>query len=471
MKHILLLTSAILAFGCNTNGQQKKQITKPADTTKPTGLASEIIVNVPEKHYNGLKPGDIAPDAVKVKGDDIKDLTNGVAVIYRGTASALIDVTGKFLIDWGDGDNVISVAGNNFVLFRIYNTVINQSSLINVKDETVIPYWKNLAFSDRNTAVTGKNADNKPVSIKLQQRFPALPNGFDTTFYGNALYRSFEISRFIKSSKEIEVRRNAMRVDRIKKFGFVDASGKMLIPFEYDGVSDFHDGLAAVKKTDQFGKEQWGFINEQGKLVIPFQYSIEPGDFHEGLALVVPIEQADFNYAYIDKTGNLALKVGDGKPNGIRYYPCDGGGSLNTTGIRDAANRFTTVGYFMNGYACCKQVNGETMLLDHKGQIHTINEIVQDKSLGGDAKGVRMMSYDEQGFLIDRTHFPRPNQTGLINYKGQTLFPPAFNEVKPDSFSHYAIASVTDKSTMKITKGIINSQGVFVLILDNKTTF
>lgn len=313
---------------------------------------------------------------------------------------------------------------------------------MNVKGETIIPYWQDLAFSDRNKAITGKDVDNKPISFKMQQRFPALPNGFDTTFYGQALYKSFETSRFIKSSKDLTVRRNAMRVDHVNKFGFVDGNGKILIPFEYDDVSDFHEGLAAVKKTDQFGKDQWGFINEQGKVVIPFQFTIRPEDFHDGLVLVKPIDRADFNFAYIDKNGNIVLK-----------------------------NSFAASGNFINGYAACKQLNGAYILLDHQGKIHTINEIALDKSLGGDARGIDMDHYDEYGFSIERTHFPRPNQTGLLNYKGQTLFPPAFNEVKPDSFSHYAIASVTDKSTMKITKGIINSQGVFVLILDNKTTF
>ena len=48
----------------------------------------------------------------------------------------------------------------------------------------------------------------------------------------------------------------------------------------FDGVAnDFSEGLASVNKD---GK--WGFIDKTGKVIIPFIYEIyNPEEFHEGL--------------------------------------------------------------------------------------------------------------------------------------------------------------------------------------------
>lgn len=43
----------------------------------------------------------------------------------------------------------------------------------------------------------------------------------------------------------------------------------MIIAFEYEDATAFHEGLAAVKKS---GK--WGFVNKKGKVAIDFQYDL-----------------------------------------------------------------------------------------------------------------------------------------------------------------------------------------------------
>ena len=65
-----------------------------------------------------------------------------------------------------------------------------------------------------------------------------------------------------------------------KKYGFIDKSGKMVIEPQFDGASDFSEGLAQVEKD---GK--WGFIDKSGKVVIEPQFDWV-SDFSEGLAKV-----------------------------------------------------------------------------------------------------------------------------------------------------------------------------------------
>lgn len=52
------------------------------------------------------------------------------------------------------------------------------------------------------------------------------------------------------------------------KFGFMDATGKLVIPFQYDWVCGFKNGMAWAGKDDKFG-----FIDKNGKFVIPMKYT------------------------------------------------------------------------------------------------------------------------------------------------------------------------------------------------------
>ena len=62
---------------------------------------------------------------------------------------------------------------------------------------------------------------------------------------------------------------------------------------------DFSDGLAAVcKKVGEV--EKWGYIDVTGKVVIPFTYTKKPSSFSDGYALVENKNEEQF---YIDKTG------------------------------------------------------------------------------------------------------------------------------------------------------------------------
>ena len=58
-----------------------------------------------------------------------------------------------------------------------------------------------------------------------------------------------------------------------KKVGFVDETGKLVIPCNYVNAQDFRDGLASVQEGGTF------------KTVIPFLYR-KGGDFEDGLAMV-----------------------------------------------------------------------------------------------------------------------------------------------------------------------------------------
>jgi hypothetical protein len=78
------------------------------------------------------------------------------------------------------------------------------------------------------------------------------------------------------------------------KYGYIDSSGKFIIPPRYDLAFLFREGLAAVSKEGRYG-----FIDKTGKEMIPLRYEFTEV-FIGGLAQVKSGEQ----WIYIDRKGH-----------------------------------------------------------------------------------------------------------------------------------------------------------------------
>lgn len=110
-------------------------------------------------------------------------------------------------------------------------------------------------------------------------------------------YNNCRISAFSESLAKIERNRSVFA-----QTGFVDESGKVVIPEQFDDAKPFSEGMSAVL---DFNTQLWGFIDQSGTLVIPYQYKTA-GDFSEGLA---PVMLTDNNSGYIDRAGNIVIPL------------------------------------------------------------------------------------------------------------------------------------------------------------------
>lgn len=136
----------------------------------------------------------------------------------------------------------------------------------------------------------------------------------------------------------IQAQKPAILWNAAKKYGAVNSKGQVIIPFEYDGISAFEDGLAVVEKNKKYGlvdlngkimipvmydyvyhceNSGWpksvklngkaGAINRKNQMVIPATYRFV-GCFYKGLALVSdPTEET---YGIIDSTGKVIIPTG-----------------------------------------------------------------------------------------------------------------------------------------------------------------
>lgn len=90
-----------------------------------------------------------------------------------------------------------------------------------------------------------------------------------------------------------------------RKYGYADDKGNVAIKPTYEKAESFSEGLAAVMTDDQ----KWGFINATGKMVIPATYRLKPGRFKEGLAAVrIGDNESDYEMTYIDKNGKRMME-------------------------------------------------------------------------------------------------------------------------------------------------------------------
>src|SRR5690606_2085356 len=119
---------------------------------------------------------------------------------------------------------------------------------------------------------------------------------------------SFEYD-MIKESKDI----NLFLVWKDKKYGFVNAKGKVVVPIMYDRADVFSEGLATVQKD-----EKWGFINDTGEIVINFPFVGIVRPFENGYAeYLTNYHGSDYATTYIKKDGTFAGEFVRGK---LEYF-------------------------------------------------------------------------------------------------------------------------------------------------------
>jgi len=101
-------------------------------------------------------------------------------------------------------------------------------------------------------------------------------------------------------------------VEKDRKTGFIDRTGKVVIPFQFDRANGFHEGLALVTLN---GKKY--FIDPTGRIVFEAKFDVVR-DFSEGLCAVNRGEKTMPNngvisdpgkWGYIDKTGKVVIPM------------------------------------------------------------------------------------------------------------------------------------------------------------------
>jgi hypothetical protein len=125
------------------------------------------------------------------------------------------------------------------------------------------------------------------ASLKNSQNLDAL--GVVNKYQGGGLYRG-------KYAPVVAYMKGA--------YGFINKTGKIMIPPQFIFADHYSDGLARVN----VGSSGWGYIDKKGSIVIEptfFAATVDnlPQKFSEGLAAV----KVDGKWGYIDKKGKMVI--------------------------------------------------------------------------------------------------------------------------------------------------------------------
>lgn len=141
-------------------------------------------------------------------------------------------------------------------------------------------------------------------------------------------------------------------VDR--KSGFIDQTGKVVIPPQFDGAYEFSDGLAKIYVG---GKFDTAYIDKTGAIVIQPQFDIG-SNFSEGFAWV------GFNKDKVEyKLGNLTL-YNSGGSHAFNYDI----GFIDKSGEFITEPIFTLAGDFSEGLAFVKTKKNKFGFIDKSGK-------------------------------------------------------------------------------------------------------
>ncbi len=164
----------------------------------------------------------------------------------------------------------------------------------------------------------------------------------------------------------------ALAVARSRLSGFVDTSGKWVVPAQLATATRFSGGRAYV--TTQDGKA--GFIDKTGKLVIELSPKATTAFFHEDLAYV---HQPDDKHVFLRPDGSVAFEVvvgagdkpafGDFAEGRAGFRSKDLWGFIDATGVVVVKPKYRAVLPFSGGLAAVWDEKNRAGFVDATGKV------------------------------------------------------------------------------------------------------
>lgn len=229
-----------------------------------------------------------------------------------------------------------------------------------------------------------------------------------------------------------------------EKWGYLNKKGEMAITPQFDYVSPFNEGLAAVAVHNKEKDEVLiGYIDTDGKVVINYQFKMSYGDisnhlFSNGLALV-------FNgksYGYIDKKGNYIINPQfDVATNFREGYAIirqgDMQGYINKDGKIVINPQFIEAGYFYSGVAPVASSNGKYGYIDENAKYIINPQFDQASPFFGSIAFV--LSSDKWGIIDKEGKYISNPQFDHINFNTHSY---KYQIIETD---YIDIKAITDK--------------------------
>ena len=185
------------------------------------------------------------------------------------------------------------------------------------------------------------------------------------------------------------------------------------MPFEYEEIGSFNDGLALIADEDDYG-----YVSTSGEIKIPLKYSLA-FDFNEGIAVV----KDNLNYGIINTAGNIQVAfqykwIESFGPMGLYRAKNDSlYGLINTKGDTVLPFEYDRIGEFHDG-----------LIMIVKGQKYgfaNTNGEIQIALKYQFSEGTVVWGNFKDGFA----KFAYKNLIGIMDKKGKRIFPSIFQDI------------------------------------------
>jgi hypothetical protein len=218
---------------------------------------------------------------------------------------------------------------------------------------------------------------------------------------------------------------------RDDKFGYIDRSGKIVIPAKFDRAEKFSEGLATV----QIGGK-YGCIDLNGNMVILPQFNHYIYEFGNGLAAIqfenVPSKVG--RLGYLDRTGRIVISdrfdQADKFSEGLAVVRIDSSnksryGYINSKGKVVIPFRFLFASEFKNGLAKVELTEGKIDTIDRTGRLVAVSNVSPSSPLISTEpkfnNGLAWVTIGDRLGYIDKTgKLAIPARYGVTDYsKGE----------------------------------------------------
>lgn len=196
-------------------------------------------------------------------------------------------------------------------------------------------------------------------------------------------------------------------VNLLFKWGFVDTTGKMVVPFQYDEVAPFSEGLAGVGmdsgRKDAYGERicLWGVIDATGKEIVPCKYEIVGRKGRTEANALTTGEESMFG---VQATHVYKVDI-DPFREGLMAVCLDGKcGYIDRTGKEVIPLKYDYAGNFCDGFATV-ELDGQRRYIDKTGK-----EFMLDYD--------RIFKVNENGWLVGKG-----DTWGMIDKTGREVVP------------------------------------------------
>jgi len=445
--------------------KDQKEIPIQVDGSEGDGTDNGFPISTGRASH--IQGGKISSDVVYIDADRFTNFNDGVAIVHKGNASAMINSRGEMIFPYNTHE--FFAIGTTY---RIHNHEISHSG--------IFPYdLKRHYMNSKGVELKGKWTSMNVNSGMLgyAQELYDKPK----TAQGRYQYQHFYMDKSGKTHSFLNISLTNINegmgsysksVNGEWLHGFYKLTGEKISDPLYQEVGAFSDGLAVVGKKDEFGNIKYGYINTGGELVIPLMFTQRPHPFSSGYAKVEPRDKSQFDYAFINKKGEVVFSqsgMDKRKQGNFEFQPFQNYGLTTTVGnfyVLDSLFRIKTKNEFFEGFG----LEGNTHFHYPDFGDNKVGKPGLFSVVGETDPKIYFTNNDmnHQGILRGKEV-----RVGFINLKSGTVVLPAFSLIgvfDPVSGLAYAEVSTVMKASngfsnvIKTTKGYINGLGEWVIL-------